>query len=83
MFRICSRCCGRPTWRIGGCGPGVMRPGRCGSIARCTAFMLFIVLNGTVVFESGPIRWAGCLGLAYGRGVVAGGARRGIATVHR
>jgi hypothetical protein len=28
------------------------------------AFMLFIVLNGTVVFESGPIRWAGLLGLA-------------------
>jgi hypothetical protein len=28
------------------------------------AFMLFIVLNGMVVFESGPIRWAGLLGLA-------------------
>ena len=25
------------------------------------AFMLFIVFNGMVVFESGPIRWAGLL----------------------
>ena len=27
-------------------------------------FMLFIVLNGMVVFETGAIRWAGLLGLA-------------------
>jgi len=28
------------------------------------AFMLFIVFNGTVVYESGPIRWAGLAGFA-------------------
>ncbi|HEX4146536.1 MAG TPA: hypothetical protein VHY91_23750 [Pirellulales bacterium] len=39
--------------------------GRPAWIARSLhTFMLFIVLNGTVVFESGPIRWAGLLGLA-------------------
>jgi hypothetical protein len=27
------------------------------------AFMLFIVINGTIVFETGAIRWAGALGL--------------------
>ena len=32
-------------------------------------FMLFIVLNGTVVFESGGIRWAGLLGLVVLAGV--------------
>ncbi len=26
------------------------------------AFMLFIVFNGTVIYESGPIRWAGLIG---------------------
>ena len=33
------------------------------------AFMLFIVFNGMVVYETGPIRWAGLLmfvGLAIG-----------------
>jgi hypothetical protein len=25
------------------------------------AFMLFIVFNGMIIFESGPIRWAGAL----------------------
>jgi hypothetical protein len=25
------------------------------------AFMLFIIFNGAIVYEAGPIRWAGCL----------------------
>lgn len=28
------------------------------------AFMLFIVFNGTVIYEAGPIRWAGVAGFA-------------------
>jgi hypothetical protein len=49
------------------------------------AFMLFIVLNGTVVFESGPIRWAGLLGLAVLAVAwwVARGGRRSRRTGHR
>jgi len=42
------------------------------------AFMLFIVLNGMIVFESGPIRWVGVVGfvlLAVAWRVARGGRR--------
>jgi hypothetical protein len=47
------------------------------------AFMLLIVLNGMVVFETGPIRWAGLLGLAVltAAWLVARGSRRSRAVV--
>jgi hypothetical protein len=40
------------------------------------AFMLFIVFNGTVVYETGPIRWAGLTGFLLLAGVWWGRARR-------
>jgi hypothetical protein len=39
-------------------------------------FMLFIVFNGTVVYETGPIRWAGLTGFLLLAGVWWGRARR-------
>lgn len=49
------------------------------------AFMLFIVFNGTIVYEAGPIRWVGAaafalLGLAWGRTRMRNTRRGGTGT---
>jgi hypothetical protein len=46
------------------------------TLAWCADAMLFIVFNGTVVYETGPIRWAGLTGFLLLAGVWWGRARR-------